>query len=314
MDIRASLLKTAPISARQFAVFRIAFGAYLATHFAQLIPWGPELFSREGTLGDAALSPLYGVFPNVLLGRDSPAFVTVVLVSLVALSVLFALGLRRRLAAVALWYGWACLFNRNPLISNPSIAYVGLLLLLSTLVPARERWRVGARRADRGGGGGGGGDASEQPFEFPAWVLIAAWTLMAVGYTYSGIVKLLSPSWLDGTAIWHVLNNPLARDGWVRNAMLGLPMPMFRAFTWSALALELSFLPLAIWSRTRPFVWLAMAGMHIGIVLLVSFADLSIGMLMLHLFTFDSAWGDAARRAWQGWRARTRTPQLQGAA
>ncbi|HEU4996834.1 MAG TPA: HTTM domain-containing protein [Gemmatimonadaceae bacterium] len=304
MDIRASLLKTAPIPARQFALFRIAFGAYLAIHFAQLIPWGPELFSREGTLGNAELSPLYGVFPNVLSRWDSPAFATALLTSLVVLSVLFALGLWRRFAAVALWYGWACLFNRNPLISNPSIAYVGLLLLLSTLVPARERWRIGARSRD-------GGD---EQFEFPAWVLFAAWTLMAVGYTYSGIVKLLSPSWLDGTAIWHVLNSPLARDGWLRDAMVGLPMSVFRAFTWSALALELAFLPLALWSRTRPFVWLAMAGMHIGIVLLVSFADLSIGMLMLHVFTYDAAWGEAAGRAWRGWRARggARAPQLQG--
>jgi len=33
-----------------------------------------------------------------------------------------------------------------------------------------------------------------------------------------------------------------------------------------------------------------MVSVHIGILALVSFADLSAGMLMLHLFTVDSRW------------------------
>lgn len=38
-----------------------------------------------------------------------------------------------------------------------------------------------------------------------------------------------------------------------------------------------------------------MVGMHLGILALVSFADLSAGMLMLHLFTIDSRWLRSAR-------------------
>jgi predicted DCC family thiol-disulfide oxidoreductase YuxK len=33
-----------------------------------------------------------------------------------------------------------------------------------------------------------------------------------------------------------------------------------------------------------------MVFMHIGIMMVISFADLSIGMLMIHLFTFDQRW------------------------
>ena len=106
-------------------------------------------------------------------------------------------------AAVVLWYGWAALFNRNPLISNPGIPYIGLLLLLTTLVPAREHWRLPGSRAG-------------SPFHVPRFVVVTAWILMAVGYSYSGIVKLASPSWVDGTAITHLLNNPLARDWFLR--------------------------------------------------------------------------------------------------
>jgi hypothetical protein len=273
----------APVTARQFAWFRIVFGAYLAVHFAHLVPWGAELFSRQGVIPNATLNPTHGILPNVLAWWDSPAFVTMFLIALVALSVLFAFGVARHIAALLLWYGWACLFNRNVLISNPSIAYVGLLLLLTTLVPARERLRSADSKA------------VNDDFYVPAAVYWTAWFLMAAGYTFSGIVKLSSPSWVDGTALWHVANNPLARDGVLRDVLLGLPSWAFQLLTWKALALEILFLPLALWRWTRPAIWLAMVAMHTGILALVSFADLSAGMLMVHLFTVDSRWPDVLR-------------------
>jgi hypothetical protein len=268
----------APVTPRQFAWFRIIFCAYLAIHFAHLVPWGAELFSREGVIPRVNLNPTHGILPNVLAWWDSPAFVTVFLLALVGLSVLFALGVARHVAALLLWYGWACLFNRNVLISNPSIAYVGLLLLLTILVPGREPLRALAKNA-----------ASDE-FYVPAVAYWTAWFLLAAGYTFSGVVKLASPSWIDGTAIWHVVQNPLARDGLLRDLVLGLPAWAFQLLTWKALALEILFLPLALWQWSRPVIWLAMVLMHVGILALVSFADLSAGMLMVHLFTVDSRW------------------------
>jgi hypothetical protein len=278
MDIRTCLQAVAPVSSRQFAVFRIVFGIYLATHFAYLIPWGPELFSRTGMLSDAAINPTFGILPNVLVWWDTPGAVTVFLVVMLVGAVLFTLGVARQFVAIVLWYGWACLFNRNVLISNPSIPYIGLLLLLSALVPATEAWSCGAR------------STAHKVFYVPAVVFIAAWILMSVGYTFSGVIKLSSPSWIDGSALGHVLNNPLARTGWARDLLLGLPVVVVSVLTWASLALEIFFLPLVIWSVTRPWVWLAMIVLHVSLMLVVSFADLSIGMLMLHLFTFDRRW------------------------
>src|SRR5262245_24427796 len=102
-----------PVSGRQFAWFRILFGAYLAVHFALHIPYGPELFSREGVPPSARLNPTFGILPNVLARWDSRAFVTVFLIALTAFAILLILGVTRRLIALLLWYGWACLFNRN---------------------------------------------------------------------------------------------------------------------------------------------------------------------------------------------------------
>jgi len=286
MDTLAFLRRVTPISPGQFALFRILFGAYLLQHFLWLLPSGVELFSTAGILGDPQLNPTHGVLPNPLATPwgGTPAFVTGFIAVLALLSAAFMAGIWRGLAALLLWYGWACLFNRNNLISNPSLPYIGLLLLFCALIPDGEPLRLvrGARPPPR-------------EWFFPAVIFWGAWFLMAAGYTFSGVVKLTSPSWVDGTAFRHLLENPLARPGIFRDLFLALPGWALTALTWFTLAAEISFLPLSVRRRGRMIAWSVMLAMHLGILLLVDFADLSFGMVMLHLFTFDPRWLPARR-------------------
>jgi len=274
----------------QYSVFRCVLGGYLLIHFLHLVPWGAEVFSNVGMLAEASASPLYPIFPNLLFLWDSPAVVITVLVAGAVLAAAFALGKRDRIAALALWYVWACLFTRNPLISNPGLPFVGWILIAHTFVPSRPYGSWDARgRVDPDGG-----------WRLSASIHTAAWVVMAIGYSYSGLTKLASPSWLDGSALVHVLSNPLARPTVLREALLGLPHAVTAIATWSALGLEIAFAPLAIFRRLRPWLWLAMLGMHLSLMTLIDFADLSAGMVMLQFFCFDPAWvkGDeSARRA-----------------
>lgn len=273
------------ISPRHFAIFRIVLGVYLAVHFAQLIPYGSELFSNRGVFDDSTLNFTYGILPNPLEHWDSPAVVTGFLIFLLGVAIAFTVGFLRRVAAILLWFGWACLFNRNNLINNPSIPYIGLLLLLSVIVPTGET--ITSTAAPRG-------------WAFPVMAYWTAWILMAAGYSFSGWMKLQSPSWIDGSAVFHVLNNPLARCGVARDLLLAMPAPLLRLMTWGALWAELLFLPLSLWPRTRMLSWCGLTAMNIAILFVVNFADLTIGMLMIHLFTYDPAW----------FPARWRWPQL----
>lgn len=280
----------------QYSLYRGFFGLYLTIHFLHLLPWGAELFSDRGMLPDADASPLYPLFPSLLFLVDSPLVVTALLASGAALAVCFALGIGDRLAALALWYTWACLFTRNPLIANPSLPFVGWLLLAHAAIPVAPYGSRAARgRVDPGGG-----------WRLPAPIFAAAWIVMAVGYSYSGATKLVSPSWLDGSAIARVLENPLARPLALRDVLLGLPDSVIRVWTWGSLGLELLFAPLALFARVRPWLWLALLGMHCALLALIDFADLAMGMLMLHFFTFDPAWvrasaaGESARLFYDG--------------
>ena len=264
----------------QYSLFRALFGLYLFFHFVALIPWGSELFSHRGTLAHGALRPLLYLFPNILALSDPPWLVAALLIISSLASIFFALGAWDRPAAIVQWYVLACLFGRNPLTANPSLPFVGWMLLAHVCLPKAPFGSLAARnRLDPRGG-----------WWMAQAIYRAAWIVMALSYSYSGYTKLISPSWVDGSALSRVLDNPLARPTSLREFFLVWPPIYLQLATWGGLALELLYAPLALFRRLRPWLWLLMVMMHLGLITLIDFADLTLGMLLLHGFTFDPAW------------------------
>lgn len=260
----------------QYGVFRVLFGAYLLVHFAHLLPWATELFSSAGMLADRSVSPLVTLFPNVLGVLDHPAFILAFVGSGVGASLLLMSGRHDRKAALWMWFVLACLFGRNPLIANPSLPVVGWLLLFHALLPARRPPWDAAQP--------GTSAAIPRPY------VVAVWVLLAVAYSYSGLTKLFSDAWVQGETVRWVLENPLARDTWLRTALLATPEWVLQGVTLGVLVLELVFAPLALSRRARPWIWLGMLLVQFGFLFLLNFADLTTPMLLLHLLTFDPAW------------------------
>lgn len=261
--MRSLIVLDGHLGPRGYRWVRAFIGLYLAVHFVALVPYASELFSSAGMLPDARLSPLARAFPNVLAWIDHPTFVTAFVASGAVASLFVIAGVRDRVAAVYLWYVLACLFGRNPLIQNPSLPYVGVVLLAHAASPR------GRLRSD---------------------VVTAVWWLMAIGYAYSGWTKLVAPSWLDGTAVRWILESPLARPSPLRDAIVELPDAVFAIATYGVLALELAFPLVSLSRRLRPLAWAAMLALHLGLIALIDFADLSLGMVVLHAFTFDPRW------------------------
>lgn len=264
----------------QYSLFRALLGLYLCVHFAHLLPWSVELFSSAGVLPDGHLSPIFTLFPNLFAISDAPWFVYATLSLSAAAALAFAVGWHDRLAALWMWVVLASLFGRNPLIANPSLPYVGFMLLAHLFVASAPYGAVSARgRADPDAG-----------WSLARPVFLAAWVVLALSYTYSGYTKLLSPSWVAGDNIAFVLQNPLSRPWILRDFFLWLPPIFLTLLTWTVLYVELLFAPIALWPRARPWVWLAMLVIQFGFLFLLNFADLTAGMLLFHLFTFDPAW------------------------
>lgn len=259
MGIRARLHSLKLVSPGGFAVFRVGFGAWVALQFAVLVPWRAEL--APGWAGTAILAG--GVGSALLL----------------------AAGWRRGWTAFAAWASWAALHGLNPLIVTPATAYVGLLLLLLALVPDGEPWRWRGRAL------------APSAWAMPAGVFAAAWVLMALNYSCIGAAKFFSPSWRDGTAFTHVLLDPMARPGTVRSWVLDWPRWMHAGITWGTMVAQAGFAPLCLWRRGRLVAWSSMVLMHLGLLPLMNFTPLTLGLLWLHVFTFDPAWVSARRFA-----------------
>lgn len=252
----------------QYSIFRVLFGLYLFTHFVSLLSKG------SGFMSDGAFAP--GIFGQI---EASWLVISLIAVAVVS-SVAFALGWHDRIAAVLLFCVLVLTVVGNPLVMNPSLASVGLLLLAHSMLPPAPYGSLAARRRVDPRGG----------WSMPPAIFAAAWIVMSIGYSYSGWTKLVSPSWTDGTALARVMANPLARDVFLRDWLLHLPDSFLAVATIGALGLELFFVVLALIRPIRPWLWLTMLSMHLGLILLIDFADLSMGMVMVHLFTFNPDW------------------------
>jgi predicted DCC family thiol-disulfide oxidoreductase YuxK len=264
----------------QYSVFRILFGIYLLVHFSYLAPWGGEVFSATGMIPNGSDSPLLYLFPNILIVFDSSVFVTGFILSAAVASLFFMTGYKDRIAAIWIWYVLACLLGRNPLIANPSLPYAGWMLLAHLFIPKAPYGSLEARgRAEPSGN-----------WSMPKEVFLAAWIILSVSYSYSGYTKLLSPSWVAGDNISYVLNNPLARDYFLRDFFLWLPPICLKILTWTVLYVELIFAPLALIKILRPLLWLAMLIIQFGFAFLLNFPDLTAAMILFHIFTFNPAW------------------------
>jgi predicted DCC family thiol-disulfide oxidoreductase YuxK len=269
----------------QYALFRVLLGAYLCAHFIGLMPWTTELFSSAGLLPDASASPAFAV-PNLLWLSDAPAALHALVMSAAIAAVLLAMGRHDRIAAAWIWLVLMALLARNPLIANPGMPYVGWMLLAHLFMAS---W---PRQDDRGAH-----DARAQSGHSPMApaVIAASWVVLALSYSYSGYTKLFSATWLSGDAVAVVLDNPLARDTWLREVFTALPATLLKLLTWFILWVELLYAPLFLVRRLRVWLWSSMLFVQVGFLLLLKFPDLTTPMLLMHLLACEPRWFDRRR-------------------
>jgi sterol desaturase/sphingolipid hydroxylase (fatty acid hydroxylase superfamily) len=285
------------IEKTQFALFRIIIGIYLTGHFLTVLPDSKELFSNQGIFKDVTQLPTYGKMPVIFFYDDSPTTVYLLFASLIIASISLTFGYYRRICSLFIYYGWVCLLNRNPFISNPSMAYVGWVLLAMTLIESGER--LGFLNKDK----------EKQPWQISDTIYFGAWIIFPLSYTASGIHKLQCPSWLDGTALEHVLTSLLARhNNPIVNLMLAMPPIVLESMTWLSLFAEITFLFLGAFYHLRKWYWLFMLFFHIGILTMVNFSDLTLGVIVTHLFLFDASWFECTKN----WVRKYDKPDLPG--
>ena len=294
-------------SGRQFAIFRMVFGFYLTHHFYCLIDVAADLWSSKGMFPTPSKDVVgflefYAEYWNllfILFWNQPQYFVT----GLVVCSLVFTtLPKFRKPAAAMILYGMICLLSCNPFIHNPGLPYVGWILLATLFIPSNEsleltnlveKWeedflnsifficeqpKLSTQRK------------SGKKWGMPWFLYWSAYFVLALSYTVSGIHKFkYSESWYNGEALFLVLQNPLANENFITTFLLSWPK-LLQYLTWGSLFLEMGFLFFGLFLHLRKGYWLATTMLQIGILTCVNFSDLTLGVVMMHLFVLDIRW------------------------
>jgi len=247
-----------------FTVTRIVLGVFLIYYFLALLPYAGEILSADGVYSDLPSFLLLADYLNQSSYLRSVTFNWIWPTLAAILAVLFTAGILRRATAFILWVAWGSIFFLNPLVSHPGYPFIGWLLLAFAALPDRShpQFKPLLRLATVGG-----------------------WLIMATAYTISGIDKLQAGiSWRNGEAIPILLSSPLARDNFLVSFLAGLPEQVLALSTYGVLWLEVLALATLLFRHSRVLFWWAMTAVHLGILLTVALAEISISMLIFHLF------------------------------
>jgi len=194
--------------------------------------------------------------------------------ALLSLTFLYLFGFYRRVTALLLWYGWACMINRSYAYGVPSEGYIGWLLLASTLIPSGEPLSFGKKNPN---------------WSLPKELYYGMWLIIGLSYSVSGINKLESVSWRNGEALIIIFEGPLAR-AWLSDILQKLPVGLVKMMTWSSLWLEVLYAPLCLFRQTRVWAWIMMVMLHLGVLCTLNIGNVSFAMLITHFFVFDTRW------------------------
>ena len=122
----------------------------------------------------------------------------------------------------------------------------------------------------------------------PKPILNGAWILLILGYFFSGVDKLHSISWANGTAIKKIMECHLGL-GWNEWLLDKFPQQFFVMVNWIAIGLELACLPLALFWRTRRLAWIFTLLVQVGISFILDIYPIVFGMLTILIFTFPAS-------------------------
>lgn len=259
----------------QYSLFRGLLGLYLAASLLLLLPHADGLSRPRPESGNLVVA----TFPSVFeLNHDRTIVLTVLMVGALA-CVALAIGFKDRLAAVFVWYFWACLFAQNPDVVGSAFPVMGWVLLAHVCTPPAPFGSFDARgRADPRG-----------DWKMSAGIPLAIWSLLVVMHAYFGWRALQVPAWRDGTAVEMLLRDPLARSWFAVDAILALPSALLAVVTWTIVAVQLGTV-LAVFRRLRPFVWMLLVLGSLLSLLFFQRAGESLGMLLLYMLAFDPGW------------------------
>lgn len=250
-------------------VFRLVFGLHGLFFWMRIFGGYDSLFGASSIpkeiavlrYQDPLLKWIFNLADHTFIGAGVLGASSSLCILLWSYSRLMGKNCRLRLVRPMFFIFWLCLalfFVRFPSVRSVHIDYMGWLSLLNVLISEEDKWV----RSDISWG---------------------AWIFFSVGYLYSGIRKAELDPWLGGYAVQHILRGPIGRFEFDRQPLEILTF-LSPILSWSVVMLEL-VAPLMIWRRlSRVLLLTASATFHLGVLAFLRIPDLTVSILLFHLF------------------------------
>jgi hypothetical protein len=267
------------------ALFRILFGIQLFNWFWQLFPDLTAFFTDQGILPRRAQA-LSDADRLSLLNLSGDWWLAAVVWAIsCGVALALTLGWHTRAMSLLAFILVSSFSWRDPLILDGSDFVFRLVPLWLAFTPAGERWSIDAMR--RGGPARSGWALPIRILELQiAWIYLA-----------TGLEKLWGIDWTLGTAAYYALqlDHTFARP-WAH--AFAVDPVLSHLISWFTIAVELSFLPLAMlpFRLTRTVAAVAAAAMHVGIALLMNVGNFPLVMLAACVLFVPPRWIEQVMR------------------
>ncbi|WP_053002469.1 HTTM domain-containing protein [Kordia jejudonensis] len=175
---------------------------------------------------------------------------------------------KRPLFAVIAWFIHFMFVNSTYLFSYGADYFVSFMLFINILICAGYLFNKEARKP------------------LYSYVIRFLQLHLCLVYFFAGIGKALGTDWLDGNAIWMVINTYTSSS--VVESSIGLaayPI-IFKLLAWGTVALELCHPVLIYMKKTRKVTLVLVIMLHAGIGIFMQFYTFAVVMILLNLIAF----------------------------
>lgn len=259
----------APVDGASLAVFRIAFGLLMSADlFGYLaMGWVDGIFIRP---------EFHFTYPGFDWVRPLPGIWTKVEFAVLAgLALCIAAGLFHRVAAIGFFIGFTHLFLVDAAEYLNHFYLICLFSFLIVFVPVHRCGSMDAWRKPPG-----------SPRTVPAWCLWLMRAQVGIPYFYGGIAKL-NGDWLHGEPLrmWLAKRSDLPVVGrWLTEDWVAYFL------SYSGLALDLAFVPLLMWRRTRLVAFVLVIAFNLTNAMLFEIGVFPWMMIAASLLFFPPDW------------------------
>ena len=194
---------------------------------------------------------------------------------LLMLSILFTLGIYRKIASVLILIFIILILQKNLFLYEIHFGYIGWMLVFFALAPISEPLTIS--------------NPTSSDWKMPSVFFHACLFCLGASYTASGLAKHSFSGWNSGEAVKFYFHSGACKP-YIRQISENFSQVHFVFIAYFVGLLELVALPAILIKKTRPYIWLILTAGQVQMLFTSNIFNISTILIILHILCFDPSW------------------------